>query len=97
MPKNLPIGFHLQPNKAIPPAEWEHGLNLLGGTGLSKDEALGITFIRKAAENKYEGVLQFIADAYEEGKFGFQKDPQLATFWREKIQNDDVIHYWASP
>jgi TPR repeat protein len=64
------------------------------GRGLPKDEALGITFIRKAAENKFEGALQFIADAYEEGKFGFPKDPLLAAFWREKLQDDDVIHYW---
>lgn len=71
-------------------------MNLLGGRGLPKDGALGITYIRKAAENKYEGSLKFIADAYEgeEGKFGFQKDPQMATFWREKLQDDDVFHYW---
>jgi hypothetical protein len=59
----------------------------------SKRWALGITFIRKAAENKFEGALQFIADAYEEGKFGFPKDLQLAAFWREKLQDDDVIGY----
>ena len=86
--------FSLSAEQGYPCGQWEHGLNLLGGRGLPKDEALGITFICKAAENKYEGALRFIADAYEEGKFGFQKDPQLATFWREKLQNDDVFHYW---
>jgi TPR repeat protein len=87
--------FSLSAEQSYPPGQWEHGLNLLGGRGLPKDEAFGITFIRKAAENKYEGVLKFIADAYEEGKFGFPKDPRLATFWREKLQDDDVIRQWA--
>ena len=86
--------FSLSAAQGYPPAQWEHGLNLLGGRGFPKDETLGITFIRKAAENKYEGALQFIADAYEEGKFGFQKDPRLATSWRKKLQDDDVFHYW---
>jgi TPR repeat protein len=84
--------FSLSAEQAYPPGQWEHGLNLF-----AKDEALGITFIRKAAENKYERALQFIADAYEKGKFGFPKDPQLATFWREKLQDDDVIRYWDHP
>jgi TPR repeat protein len=68
-------------------------LNLLGGSGIPKDEELGITFIRKAAENKFEWALEFIADAYEEGKFGFPKNPQLAAYWREKLQDDDVISW----
>jgi TPR repeat protein len=90
--------FSLSAEQRYVHGQWVHGWNLFGGRGLPKDEALGITFICKAAENKFEGALQFIADAYEEGKFGFPKDPQLAAFWREKLQDDDVIHYWkASP
>lgn len=86
--------FSRSAEQAYPQGQWEHGLNLLGGSGMAKDEALGIAFILKAAENKYQGALEFIADAYDEGKFGFQKDPQLASFWREKLKDDDVIHYW---
>jgi TPR repeat protein len=86
--------FSLSAEQGYPPGQWEHGLNLIGGRGLPKNEALGITFIRKAAENKYEGALQFIADAYEGGKFDFQKDSQLAKFWRDKLQDEDVFHYW---
>jgi TPR repeat protein len=92
-PEKSAYWFSLSAEQAYPHGQWVHGCNLLGGSGLPKDEALGITFIRKAAENKFEGALQFIADAYEDGKFGFRKDPQLATFWRKKLQDDDVIGY----
>ncbi len=93
-PEKSAYWFSLSAEQGYPQGQWEHGLNLLGGSGLPKDEALGIAFIRKAAENKYQGALEFIADAYDAVKFGFQKDPQLATFWREKLKDDDVIHYW---
>ena len=93
-PEKSAYWFSLSAEQAYPHGQWVHGCNLLGGSGLPKDEALGITFIRKAAENKFEGALQFIADAYEDGKFGFRKDPQLATFWRKKLQDDDVMGYY---
>jgi TPR repeat protein len=93
-PEKSAYWFSLSAEQGYVHGQWAHGCNLLGGSGLPKDEALGITFIRKAAENKFEGALQFIADAYEEGKFGFQKDPQLATFWREKLKDDDVNGYY---
>ncbi|MEX0806377.1 MAG: hypothetical protein WD688_24120 [Candidatus Binatia bacterium] len=85
--------FSLSAEQAYPHGQWVHGCNLLGGSGLPKDEALGITFIRKAAENKFEGALRFIANAYEEGTFGFPEDPQLSAFWRQKLHHDDVIGY----
>lgn len=85
--------FSLSAAQAYPHGQWVHGCNLLGGSGLPKDEALGIMFIRKAAENKFEGALHFMADAHKEGKFGFPKDPRLSVFWREKLQDDDVIAY----
>jgi len=92
-PEKSAYWFSLSAEQACVHGQWVHGCNLLGGSGLPKDEALGITFIRKAAENKFEGALQFISDAYEDGKFGFQKDPQLAAFWRAKLKDDDVIGY----
>jgi len=62
--------------------------------GLPKDELLGIVFIRKAAEQKYQGALEFLADASETGTYGLPKDADQAAYWRGRLQDKDVVHYW---
>ena len=74
-------------------AEWVHGLNLLQGVGLPRDEALGLAFIRRAAEGKFEGAIQFIVDACENGTHGYARDPSAATAWREKLNDPGLISY----
>jgi uncharacterized protein len=62
--------FRLVAEQGDPYAQWVHGLNLLSGTGLPKDEALGLQFIERAAVGKFAGALDFLADAYAEGNAG---------------------------
>jgi hypothetical protein len=48
-------------------SRWCYGLNLLSGRGTAKDEARGLSLIRQAAEEKFEGAIQFVSHAYAQG------------------------------
>jgi TPR repeat protein len=85
--------FRLAAEQGYAYAQWVHGINLLSGSGVPRDEALGLDFIRRSAEGRFEGALQFMADAYAEGSNGFPKDEDLATQWRERLRAPDVISY----
>lgn len=74
-------------------SKWCFGLNLLSGQGTLKDEARGVAFIRQAAEEKFEGAIQFVSRAYEQGSYGFPKQEDLAAVWWSKLKDKDVIHY----
>jgi TPR repeat protein len=74
-------------------SKWCFGLNLLSGQGTAKDEARGIALIRQAADEKFEGAIQFVSHAYAQGTFGFQKNEELAAAWWSKLKDKDVIRY----
>ena len=79
--------------QGYPYAEWVHGLNLLSGSGVTRDKALGLDFIRRAAEGRFEGAIQFVAGAYATGTHGFPKDEQQAELWRRRLDEPGVIRY----
>jgi uncharacterized protein len=85
--------FRLSAEQGYAYAQWVHGLNLLFGTGLQKDETLGLQFIERAAAAKLEGVLAFLADAYAAGKYGYPKDEEKAAAFRQRLQAPDVIGF----
>ncbi len=68
-------------------------MNLLSGNGLDKDFVLGLQFIRLAAEGKFEGAIDFLADAYAEGSHGFPQDISLANQWRSRLSDPDIIGF----
>lgn len=74
-------------------SKWCYGLNLIAGRGTVKDEDRGLLLIREAAEEKFEGAIQFISHAYAQGTYGFPKNPELAAAWWSKLKDKDVIHY----
>jgi TPR repeat protein len=74
-------------------SKWCYGLNLLSGRGTEKNESRGIALIRQAAEEKFEGAIQFISHAYAQGTYGFPKNQALAAEWWSKLKDKDVIHY----
>lgn len=74
-------------------AMWCHGLDLLTGTVVEKDPVRGLSYIRKSADLKFEGAIQFISDAYACGTHGYPKDETEAARWRRKLGEKDVIHY----
>ena len=74
-------------------SKWCHGLNLLSGRGIEKNEKLGLSFIKAAGDEKFEGAIYFIADAYASGTYGYPKDEGKSAMWRKKLSHKDVIHY----
>ena len=76
-----------------PYAQWVHGVNLLSGDGLPKDDALGLQFIDRAAAGKFEGALAFLAEAYATGDYGYPKDEQQAESYRQRMLDADVIGF----
>jgi TPR repeat protein len=82
--------FRLAAEQGHSYAEWVHGVNLLSGNGLPKDELLGLRFIERAAAGKFEGALAFLADAYDAGDYGYPKDKGRAEFYRQRMLDSDV-------
>jgi TPR repeat protein len=74
-------------------SKWCFGLNLLSGRGTAKDELRGLDLIRQAAEEKFEGAIQFMSHAYAQGTYGFPKNQELAAAWWSKLKDKDIIHY----
>lgn len=85
--------FWLVAERGDPYAQWVHGLNLLSGSGLPKDEVLGLAFIERAAAGKFEGALDFLAKAYTDGSYGYPKDDKQAQYYRQRMLDGDVISY----
>lgn len=74
-------------------ANWCFGLDLLAGKGVDRDETLGLSHIRKAAELYFEGALKFMADAYALGQYGFPVDTAEAASWQRKLNDPRVIPF----
>jgi TPR repeat protein len=85
--------FRLAAEQGDPYAQWVHGLNLLSGLGIPKDEALGLQFIERAAVGKFGGALEFLADAYLVGAHGYPKDESKSQLLRKRLQDPDVIGF----
>jgi TPR repeat protein len=87
------LWFEKSAMQGHPYAQWVHGLNLLNGNGGRRDEALALDFIRRAAEGRFEGAIQFVADAYASGIYGLQKDEAAAEIWRRRLDEPGVMRY----
>lgn len=74
-------------------SKWCFGLNLLSGRGTTKNESQGLALIRQAADEKFEGAIQFMSHAYAQGTYGFPENQELAAAWWSKLKDKDVIHY----
>jgi TPR repeat protein len=74
-------------------SKWCHGLNLLSGRGIEKNEALGLRYIEDAANSKFEGAIQFLCNAYTNGTYGYPKDAEVAASWWAKLKDKDVIPF----
>lgn len=74
-------------------AMWCHGLNLLSGRGIEKNEELGLSLIERAAELKFEGAVKFMADACASGTHGQEKNEEKSALWWKKLSDQELIHY----
>ncbi len=79
------------PNHAY--SQWCHGLNLIVGRGCEKNRDEGIRYIQLAAEKKFEGAIQWMANTLSQGTYGFEKDEEEASRWQRMLAHKDVIPY----
>lgn len=64
------------------PGQWCYGLDLLHGNGIEKNEKVGLRYIRMAAEQRYEYAVEFMIDAYKNGKYGLDNDESELHKWQ---------------
>ncbi|MCG3269574.1 hypothetical protein [Yoonia sp. I 8.24] len=74
-------------------AMWCHGLDLISGVGCERNEQAGLKFIEKAAAQKFEGAIRFMADALALGQHGFEVDSPKAAEWQRLLSSPDLIRY----
>lgn len=68
--------------KDYAPGQWCYGLDVLNGNGRAKNETVGLRYIRMAAEQRYEYAVEFMIDAYKNGKYGFSYDESELQKWQ---------------
>lgn len=64
------------------PAQWCYGTDVLHGNGIDKNIQVGLDYIRMAAEQRYEYAVEFMIDAYKNGKYGFSDDNSELRKWQ---------------
>lgn len=67
------------------PAQWCYGLDLLNGNGVNKNQQLGLSYIRMAAEQRYEYAVEFLIDTYENDKYGYSKEESELQKWQKVL------------
>lgn len=80
--------------KGHPHSQWIYGLDLLyGKNGINKDEELGLDYIKKSASAKFEGALESMSEFYETGRFGLQIDVDKARYFKNRLNDEDILAY----
>ena len=74
-------------------AQWCYGLNLVNGQGVPKDPQLGVSYILRSGEGKFEGAIRFLAEAYANGTHGFPKDEEASAAWWKKLSDKALVRY----
>ncbi|GAA6136953.1 hypothetical protein NBRC116583_07000 [Arenicella sp. 4NH20-0111] len=64
------------------PAQWCYGLDVLRGNGIDRNEKVGLSYIRMAAEQRYEYAVEFMIDAYKNCKYGFKHNESEQQKWQ---------------
>jgi len=86
--------FRQAAEKGHPHAQWIYGVDLLRGqNGIEKNEVLGLTYIEKAADAKFEGALETMFEFYKNGTHGFPADASKAKSYMNKIKDEDALGY----
>ncbi|GFE64108.1 hypothetical protein [Litoreibacter roseus] len=76
----------------LPAAMWCHGLDLISGTARDRNEATGIDYIRRAAEQNVANAVKFMADTTALGQFGLTQDEAEGALWHRRLNSPQV--YW---
>jgi TPR repeat protein len=67
-----------------PPAQYALGKMYIAGTGIEKDDAKALYWIKRSADKKHLPAVKVMADAYRVGLLGLQVDPDQAAAWQAK-------------
>lgn len=77
------VGFYFESAKSdYAPAQWSYGIDTLHGNGTDKNESVGLSFIRLAAEQRYQHAVEFLIDAYRHRKYGLYDEDELLKWQR---------------
>ena len=86
--------FKKAAEKGHPHSQWIHGLDLLyGRNGIAKNEKLGVDYIKKSALAKFESALESMSEFYETGKYGFPVDVDKSQYFKNQMNDEDVLSY----
>jgi TPR repeat protein len=77
----------LYAERGDPDAQFELGLRLVTGEGITKNEKQGVEFLRKAADQNHLRAQHVLGSLYEEG-VGVKQDPAKAIEWYRKAANN---------
>lgn len=61
------------------------GEMLIKGEGVAMDEALGLDFVRKAAQQDHASAVALLMSAYRNGREGVDPDPVKADEWEARL------------
>lgn len=66
-------------------AKWNAGSMIIDGEGsIQKNQDLGMSLIKEAAEAGEPGACAFLQDCYENGYYGLVTDIKMSEFWKRK-------------
>lgn len=71
--------------KDYAPAQWCYGLDVFHGNGIEKNEQIGLSYIRLAAEQRYTYAVEFMIDALENGKHGVCRNDSELNKWKRLL------------
>ncbi len=73
-------------------SEWIHGMDVLEGRhGFMGDHQIGLSLIRSSAKKRFQGAIETLIRANEEGLFGLTQDLEGARKLRSLLDDPDLI------
>lgn len=78
-----------------PQAQYIYGLMCLTGSGVSRDDKQGMSWLQLAAGRDYLPAVQKLAECYRKGE-GTEADPQLAEVWEQRAAEIKAAQNGAS-
>lgn len=77
------VGFYFKAaQEDYAPAQWCYGLDVLHGNGIDKNEKIGLSYIRMAAEQRYQYAVEFMIDSYKNCKHGLEYNESEQQKWQ---------------
>jgi uncharacterized protein len=86
------VGWYLTAAmQGYPAAQYALGRMYIAGTGIEKDDAKALYWIKHSADKKHLPAVKVMANAYRVGLLGLQVDPDQAASWETKAVRLEAI------